>query len=320
MTTGMLSVTVSAIGKPGWPFVLVGSEEVCLRAYDSLGLAISRYRRTLMTAVRRPPLWALRLDQLRQDLTVREHAALSVLATVHAATTGQVARIIFDGDESANRLAHRHLSRLNYFGLVRRFRDRSRDRKVGARGYIHALTAAGLRMTGGTHAIGVRQRAAWRPSSDFLSHRLAISELYTRLIEQQHRGGPEVGEFKAEPDCRRWFSGPAGEQLVISPDALARLEIGELEVSWFVEVDLATETRPSTIAAKCQAYRRYELSGTEQRRYGVFPGVVFIVPDTARYRTISRIIARLPFDARSLFVVATQADALTAMAQVEVTP
>lgn len=267
-----------------------------------------------------PPTTAvgLALEQLRQDLTVREHAILSVLATVHAATTDQVARIIFDGGESANRLARRHLVRLNQFGLVRRFRDRSRDRKVGAPGYIYALTAAGLRMTGGTHAIGARQRAAWRPSKDFLSHRLALSELYTRLIEQQHRGGPEVREFKAEPDCRRWFPGPAGEQLLISPDALTRLGIRELEVSWFVEVDLATETRPSTIAGKCQAYRRYELSGIEQRRYGVFPGVIFIVPDAGRRNVIARIVARQPREAQSLFVVATEADAPAAMAQVEV--
>jgi len=243
---------------------------------------------------------------------------LKGLATVHVMTTAQVARLVIADLEAATalRLARRHLERLRRFGLVRRFADRARDRRVGAPGYVHALTAAGLSVSGGKHAIGTRQRASWRPSYAFLSHRLAISELYVRLAEQERDGRPQVREFLAEADCWRPYIGPAGQRLVLKPDALVRLGVDGTEVSSFAEIDLGTE-RPATITDKCRAYRAYEMSGEEQRRYGVFPGVVFIVPSQERARVIEQVVARQPADAQELFAVATEDQALAALRQAE---
>ncbi|MBO3752168.1 replication-relaxation family protein [Streptosporangiaceae bacterium NEAU-GS5] len=243
---------------------------------------------------------------------------MNVLRTVHVATTDQVARLVFDGHDEAvaGRLARRHLQRLDGFGLVRRLVDRSRDRQVGAPGYLHALTAAGLRLTAGTHALGARQRAAWRPTVAFLAHRLAISELFVQLCEHERAGGPTVREFVAEPDCWRTGTGTTGQRLLVRPDALVRLERGPVEVSWFVEVDRGSE-RPAVIAAKCRLHRQYELSGAEQAQYGVFPGVVFIVPGTARARALERVIAQQPAEARGLFVVTTEDAALATLTQME---
>ena len=140
-----------------------------------------------------------------------------------------------------------------------------------------------------------------------------------RLSEQARAGGPGVREFRAEVDSWRRYTGPAGQQLSLKPDALVRLEVGQEEVSWFVEIDLDTE-RPATIADKCTSYRLYELSGQEQRDYGVFPGVAFIVPTPERARVIAQVIARQPADAQALFVVTTEAEALDALARTEVTP
>ena len=258
-----------------------------------------------------------RLMLLADALTQREHQVLASLATMHAATTDQVARSVFPTEPSSLRLARRHLQRLSGFGLVRRFPDRSRDRQVGARGHVHALTAAGLRLAGGRHTVGLRQRVAWRPSHRFLAHRLAISELYARLVQQQAAGGPQLLEFLAEPDCWRHYAGPAGQQLVLRPDALVRLGVGDLENSWFIEVDLDTETRPATIAAKCRSYQQYEFSGQEQRQHGVFPGVAFIVPDDARAAVIRRVIARQPPSLQPLFVVVREDQALAMLTEVE---
>lgn len=266
---------------------------------------------------RPPALTRGRLDRVTEGLTARDWAILEALATVQVLTTAQVARLVFTGDspETALRLARRHLARLRQSGLVRRFEDRARDRRVGAPGYVHALTAAGLRLSGGQHAVGLRQRKAWRPSYAFLTHRLALSELYVQLVLQERAGGPSLREYRAEADSWRRYSGPAGVPLRLQPDALVRLGIGDTEVSWFVEVDLDTETRPSTIQAKCQAYRTYELSGQEQRQYGVFPGVVFIVPNEKRARQIAAVIARQPPDGRELFEVVTEDQALALLSR-----
>ena len=326
MTPLVMSATLSAPGKTPQPFAQLRCRDQAHRAYDcpatakrSPGRCYSvawwhgtdgPNRRLIMTAT-----------QLAGDLTARERAVLQALATMHVATTAQLARLVFAGHEPATaaRLARRHLQRLVRFGLVRRFADRARDRRAGAPGYVHALTAAGLRLAGGEQAVGVRQRATWRPSYAFLTHRLAISELYVRLCEQEGAGGPTVREFRAEIDSWRRYTGPAGQRLSLKPDALVRLGMGREEVSWFAEIDLDTE-RPATIANKCVSYRLYELSGQEQRDYGVFPGVAFIVPTRERARVIGQVIARQPADARALFVVATEAEALKMLAQTEVTP
>jgi hypothetical protein len=268
--------------------------------------------------VRHQPLVVSRLDQLAENLTARERGILQALATVHVATTAQLARIAFADQEpeTAARLTRRHLQRLARSGLVRRFEDRARERRVGAPGYVHALTAAGLRLVGRGQAVGIRQRVSWRPSYAFLSHRLGISELYVRLTEQARDGGPEVREFRAEADAWRPYTGPAGQRLSLKPDTLVRLEVGPEELSWFVEIDLGSE-RPATIADKCTSYRLYELSGQEQLHHGVFPGVAFIVPTTERARVIAQVIRRQPADAQELFVVATEDTAVAVLGQTD---
>jgi hypothetical protein len=272
-----------------------------------------------MTTAVRQPFTAERLARLAESLTSRELAVLQGLAIVHVMTTAQVARLIFADREAATalRLARRYLERLRRFGLVRRFTDRARDRRVGAPGYVHALTTAGLRVSGGVNVVGARQRRSWRPSYAFLTHQLAISELFVLLKEQERSGGPQLREFRAEPDSWRFYTGSVGQRLALKPDALVRLGIGDVEASSFVEIDMGTE-RPATIADKCRAYRAYELSGEEQRRCGVFPGVVFVVPTQERAHTIAQVIGRQPADAQELFAVATESEALTALAKADV--
>lgn len=322
MTTATLSGTLSATGAALVPTTPVRHWLRPNRSYDCLP-----HRRLVMALLQPPargpqwrPLTAGRLELVRASLTEREHELLRELGRLQVATTGQLARLIFAeaSPETAARLARRHLQRLTRSGLVRRFTDRSRDRRVGAPGHIHALTAAGLRLIGAGRGTGGRQRKSWRPSVPFLAHRLAISELYVRLAEQSRAGGPPIREFAAEPDCWRRYTGSAGQALALKPDALVRLGVGDLELSWFVEVDLGTE-RPATIADKCRSYRSYELAGEEVRRHGVFPGVMFIVPSDGRARAIAGVIARQPAEAKTLFTVATEDEVMSALARPEVT-
>jgi hypothetical protein len=269
--------------------------------------------------VRRQRITANRLELAAEGLTARDRAVLDTLAIVGVASTGQVARTCCWGftTDTAMRLARRSLERLRRDGLARRFDDRAWDRRQGAPGYVHALSGAGLRLADGESAPGVGQRRAWRPSYQFLTHRLGITELYVRLIELERTGGPRMREFAPEASAARAFHGPGGKSRFVRPDALVRLGVGDTEVSHFVEIDLGTES-PATILRKCQAYRAYELTGDETRHYGVFPGVLFIVRDAKRGRTIATVIGRLDANGRELFAVATGDEAIRVLARVDV--
>jgi hypothetical protein len=268
---------------------------------------------------RSEPLVPVRLAALRERLTADDEVVLRALATVHLATTGQLQRLTCDRQpaRTAEIVTAQRLRRLRQLGLTTAFLRRPSDRRPGRPGYLHALSIDGRVLADGRYAIGgERPRRTWRPGEQFVAHRLAITELYTRLTEQGRAGGPRVREFQAEPDSWRSHTGPDGERLVIRPDALVRLEQAGLETSWFCEIDRGTEPA-RTLAGKCQEYRTYELSGVEQRRHGVFPGVAFIVLDGPRRRLVERVIARQPEAARLLFMVATEDEAVDRLAEAD---
>jgi hypothetical protein len=252
-----------------------------------------------------------RIYQAGAALTPREQLLLDALGTIRVATANQLARIVSGTeDATARRLTHRHLQRLNRFGLVRRFPNTIRLRRPGPDGYAHVLTASGRAYLGQTDS---RQRRSWQPSEQTLKHWLAITNLYAQLATCARRGGPTIREFRAEADAKRHYRDASGRLRILRPDALIRLVTGGLELSWFAEIDLASEDFP-TLRRKCQAYRAYELSGIEQKLYGIFPGVIFITPTAVRARSIQQVIDRQPTDARGLFLVTTEADAPAALA------
>lgn len=65
----------------------------------------------------------------------------------------------------------------------------------------------------------------------------------------------------------------------------------------------------TTISRKCHAYAAYWRSGTEQRRHGVFPRVVWVLPDDRRRQQIDHVIGQLPTEYRRLFAVCTASHA-----------
>jgi hypothetical protein len=117
----------------------------------------------------------------------------------------------------------------------------------------------------------------------------------------------KLADFTAEPASWRHFHGPGGGRLVLKPDAAVRLVLGQFEDRWFIEVDLATESR-TTVARKCDLYRRYWQAGVEQSRTGVFPKVLWLVPEDRRHAAVVEVLGRQPTEAWPLFAVARQAD------------
>jgi len=207
------------------------------------------------------------------------------------------------------------MERLNDLELVSRLERRVGGMRSGSAGFTYALSAVGQRLiTGRGPAGGVRLRRYWEPSRPFVDHLLGVSELYVKLRELEGTDEQiELLDFEAEPVAWRSWWGAGGERRTIRPDAFVAVGDGRDEVVSFVELDLATESQ-RIIAKKAEQYLTYWHSGEEQRRLGVFPKVVFVVPDEHRAAAITGTLSKLEPESWQLFQVVRQEVAAEALA------
>jgi hypothetical protein len=91
---------------------------------------------------------------------------------------------------------------------------------------------------------------------------------------------------------------------MLKPDALAVIGIEDLEYRYFVEIDCSTEHRPQLVR-KAKTYVRYFQSGREQAETGIFPFVIWSVPNEARAELVIDALSSLLAEHWHLFVVAT---------------
>jgi hypothetical protein len=133
-----------------------------------------------------------------------------------------------------------------------------------------------------------------------VDHVLAVSELYVRLRESERSGELELLSFEAEPACWRRWQRVSGEQIAVKPDVFVILGIGEIELHQFVEVDRSTESG-TVLRRKLMAYVDYWQAGVEQAHRGIFPRVVWLVPDEHRKAQLVSVMAKLPPDSWHLF-------------------
>ncbi len=124
-------------------------------------------------------------------------------------------------------------------------------------------------------------RRARTPGARYLAHTLAVAGLYVDLVDAERHGRLAIGVFSPEPECWRPYTGAWAAALTLKPDAYLKLAVGDYEYSWFIEQDMATEAQ-TTIEGKARRYHDYYRSGTEQAERGVFPRVLWIVPNTSR--------------------------------------
>src|SRR6185437_1483838 len=154
---------------------------------------------------------------------------------------------------------------------------------------------------------GGRRRSVWETKPYFEDHVLAVAELYVRLVEACREYAADLLAFYAEPACWRRFTGAGGEPVTLKPDAYVRVGVGDIERSAFVEVDLSTES-PTTLHRKCLAFIAYWRAGLEQQHRGVFPAVLWLVPDERRQHRLLDVVRHLSHDAQHLFHVALLGD------------
>jgi hypothetical protein len=250
-----------------------------------------------------------KLAELARSLTAREQLVLTTLVRVRLAGTEQLERLHF-GDVTRRQARH-VLGRMVARRLLLRLPRAVGGVRAGSGGYVYALDTAGARLVTPEDR---RRRQPWNIGLPFLAHSLAVTETYVRLVEAHRTGTLKLTNFTTEPACWRRFAGPGGGRATLKPDAYLTVELGRYEDRWFIEVDRSTEP-VATLRRKCDTYRRYWQTGTEQARSGIFPRALFLVPDQRRYDVLINVFGRQPAEAWPLFAVAQFDGAVERIAQ-----
>jgi hypothetical protein len=248
-----------------------------------------------------------------QRLSQRDQDILRLLGRFRVMSGAQLARLFWATGKPASRsrLARRGLARLADLDVLERLPRRVGGVRAGSSGLVFAPGRVGQRLLQQEQSSAKRVRRAYAPGPRYLAHALGVAELYVALSEAQRWGILEVLAFDPEPSCWRTYPGPYGARLTAKPDAFVRLGVGDYELSWFIEVDMATEA-PVTLAAKARVYIDLFRSGVEQAARGVFPRVAWIAPDEHRAEVIREALAHLGHP--QLFAVTTAGEAVTLLA------
>jgi len=255
------------------------------------------------------------LLRLRDRLSDRDQAVLSSLDTHRLLTTRQLQRLHFTqghtGTASATRATTRVLGRLLGMRLVDRLDRRIGGVRRGSAGYVWQLGPVGERL----QRLGRsdKRRRYVEPGDRYLAHSLAVSELAVRLQEASAAGRFELSRLDTEPDCWRSFLGQHAQTEWLKPDLFALTASGDFEDHWFIEADLATE-HPPVIVRKCLSYQRYAATGAHQAAHGLYPLVLWVVPDHPRQAALQAAIKAAANLQPDLFKVVLQRDFLDAIA------
>ncbi len=211
------------------------------------------------------------------------------------------------------RRVRRLLARLVQQRVLERLERRRGGVGGGSSAWVYALGPAGRRLVAYWAGEGLpRSRSAYEPGATWTAHALAVSELYVRLRAAERARRMELLDFDAEPACWRPYTRLGGAAGVLKPDAFVRLGVGDYEDHLLVEVDLGTEHR-GQLTRQHRAYSEYFRAGVEQAKAGVFPGVLWLVPDERRVALLTDIQRGLPVRIRRLFTVAASEQALAVL-------
>lgn len=254
------------------------------------------------------------LVALADGMPSRDREIVQAVARLTLVSGAQIINLFFSDITAAStraRRARRVLGRLTEQRVLARL---ERPRRGGAGGgsssWVYALGPAGRRIVAYWAGEGLpRSRATEELSVAWTAHRLAVSDLYVQLRQAERAGRVELLAFDAEPACWRHYTRLGGAPGVLKPDAFMRLGVGDYEDSFFVEQDLGSERR-GQLVRQHRAYGEYFRSGVEQSNTGIFPAVIWLVPNQKRAALFEDIAHGLPDQVRALFTVATTESAL----------
>lgn len=253
--------------------------------------------------------------RLLDSLGPRDLAILASLEAYRLLSSPQIRRLHFDPTHTtqaaSTRSTHRVLARLEADRLVSRLEQRVGGHGGGSSSLIWQL--------GPTGATILRQRAGRprrnrfvEPSAMFTRHTLSVAEVAVSVIEATRVGAAELVRLDTEPRCWRRYLTTTGVAQWLKPDLHVITAGGDFEDHAFVEVDLGTEHRPQLLA-KARAFQRYRATQAYQDRHGVFPLVIWAVPDTARQQFLQAAFAADTALDPGLFRVVTDPGTLAAL-------
>jgi hypothetical protein len=244
------------------------------------------------------------LHALPDTLSDRDWQILNSLTAHPFLTTSQIQRLHFIDHtslSSGSRVCRRVLSRLADIRAIEHLERHIGGVRAGSASFVWRLGPVGERLLQ-LRAAGVDRPRLRRkePSLHRLNHCLAVAETHIRLLESGRERSPELVRVETEPTCWRPFATLGGGRAVLKPDLYAVTATADYEDSWFIEVDLGTESLP-TLLHKCRQYEEYRRSGVEQRDYGVFPFVLWLLLDEKRKDALSAALDKAGDLDRSLY-------------------
>jgi len=262
-------------------------------------------RRKAMILMRR--ITTTYLATLTDQLSERDRAIVADLERTRVLTGAQLQRLHFDPVNQTARARDRRrvLQRLTDLDLVSTLDRRIGGIRAGSAGHIYTLTPTGRRLQALRRGqqLPKRLRRLRTPGAPFLTHALAISEIYVTLTEISRHQDFQVSTFHTEPAC--WH--PAGNGRYIHPDAYLVLATPTHQDCWWLEIDQATESLPR-ITRKCRTYLDFLTHGGLGPD-GVPPRILFTTPDATRSSAIQKVITRLSTETDQLICATTHADA-----------
>jgi Replication-relaxation len=254
-----------------------------------------------------PPLSYLtpaRLHQTSRSLSNLDWQLASFVHESRFASGAQLIRAFWrtrDATSNAARRGRRALKRLVDARVLATLPQHVSGMR-GQAGLVYYTGRAGTRLLSDRGITGPRVEM---PGTLHLAHTLATTELALRLAEADRDGTLGLIEVQQEPACWRTYPVVFAPARTLKPDLFIRVaagQRGEQEDRWLVEIDLGS-CSARTIARKASAYGEHYRSGIEQDRHGVYPRVVWLVPDAARAQQIERVLHRQPAGTRRLFTV-----------------
>lgn len=246
-------------------------------------------------------LTAVAVERLLDSLSDRDRAIVEDVARNRVVTAAQLTHLHFVdlSPTSRDRIRRRVLARLVTLGVLATLERRVGGFRAGSAGLVFTLGVAGQRLLpllAAEQAGGwpKRARQPWTPGERFLRHSLDVSRLYVELREQERAGELMLARWAVEAAAAY----PNGFGGLMKPDASALLQVGQVEDSWVIEVDRASESEP-TLRRKLLAYVDFANAG-QLGPDGVIPRVLVAVSHERRsvaekrFLAAQRLIMELP--------------------------
>jgi protein involved in plasmid replication-relaxation len=242
-----------------------------------------------------------RVEAIRSHLSDKQRHVIADVDKLGIVSGKQLQLLHYGPSAAGGRLARMHLGQLVRWQVLTRMGRTIGGERAGSAGYVYSLGPAGQRLE---YPDRSRYVPRWTPRPGYLRHALAVSELYVSLRQLECSGSVELLAYDTEPRCWRRYFGPGGAPSLLKPDSLAIVGLSDFEYRYFIEVDCSTEHRPQIIN-KAKTYVRYYQSGREQAETGIFPFVLWSVPNERRADLLIGALTSLPAEHWQLFMVTT---------------